>query len=71
MSILDFLKKIKLPSFEDDFIQDPVEKAMDEAPVVYGGGEIYDTHNDIETLQDQEDQKNGIRILIQLILHLE
>lgn len=33
MSILDLLKKIKLPSFGDDFIQDPAEKSMDGAPV--------------------------------------
>lgn len=32
MSILDILKKIKLPSFEDDFIRDPAEKSMDGAP---------------------------------------
>ena len=33
MSILDILKKIKLPSFEDDLIQDPIEKSVDGDPV--------------------------------------
>ncbi len=33
MSILDILKKIKLPSFGDDFIQDPAEKLIDGATV--------------------------------------
>jgi hypothetical protein len=32
MSILDILKKIKLPSFGDDFIQDPAEKDIAGAP---------------------------------------
>ncbi len=33
MSILDILKKIKPPSFGDDFIQDPAEKDIAGAPV--------------------------------------
>lgn len=36
MSILDFLKKIKLPAFDDDFIEDPVDKAMADAPKIRG-----------------------------------
>jgi hypothetical protein len=42
MLILDFLKKLKLPKFGDDFIQDDVEKAMEEAPAFYGGRDIKD-----------------------------
>ncbi len=40
MSILAFLKKIKLPRFEDDFIQDPTEKSVESAPV-YNVGQIH------------------------------
>lgn len=40
MSILDILKKIKLPSFEDDFIQGPAEKSIERAPV-YNVGQIH------------------------------
>ena len=54
MSILDILKKIKLPSFEDDFIQDPAEKATDTAPVVYGARVVCD---DKKILPDQENLK--------------
>jgi len=36
MSILDFLKKIKLPGFEEDFIEDPNEKAAADAPRISG-----------------------------------
>lgn len=32
MSVLDILKNIKLPSFGDDFIQNPAEKSIDSAP---------------------------------------
>ncbi|AMV70745.1 hypothetical protein DBW_0344 [Desulfuromonas sp. DDH964] len=57
MSILNLLKKLKLPSFGDDFIQDPAEKAMAEAPIFYGARVIYDPRNDPKILPDQEDQK--------------
>lgn len=36
MSILDFLRKIKLPTFNDDFIEDPVDKATNDAPRIRG-----------------------------------
>ena len=36
MSILDFLRKIKLPTFDDDFIEDPVDKAIADAPRIRG-----------------------------------
>lgn len=50
MSILNILKKIKLPSFEDDFIQDPAENTINKAPAVYGARVICDD----TILQDQE-----------------
>jgi hypothetical protein len=46
MSILNILKKIKLPKFEDDFIQDKAEKAIEEAPVSYCGKVVYDPRQD-------------------------
>lgn len=33
MSIFDILKRIKLPSFDNDFIQDEFDKFSDEPPV--------------------------------------
>lgn len=36
MSILDFLRKIKLPTFDDDFIEDPADKASADAPRIRG-----------------------------------
>lgn len=57
MSIFNFLKKLKLPSFGDDFIQEPVEKITAEAPIFYGARVIYDPRTDPEILPDQEDQK--------------
>ena len=55
MSILDFLKKIKLPSFEDDFIQDPAEKAMDEGPDAYIGREGHDPGIEVDAGTAQGD----------------
>ena len=54
MSIFDLLKKIKLPKFADDFIQDHAEKAMEEAPVSYGGRVVYDPRKipEIKTSRD-------------------
>ncbi len=60
MSILAFLKKSKLPSFEDDFIQDQTEKAMDESPVAYGSRVICDSQHEIkaeEALNDPWDKR--------------
>lgn len=57
MSILNILKKIKFLSFEDDFIQDPIEKAMDAAPIVYGARVAYGPRIETRTLPDQENQK--------------
>lgn len=61
MSILGFLKKFKLPSFEDDFIQDPAERVTEDAPVSYGAKVVHDPHKDSELLSDQEDQKEWDR----------
>ena len=61
MSILDFLKKLKLPKFGDDFIQDDVEKAMEEAPAFCGARVVYDPHKELEIMSDQEDQKEWDR----------
>ena len=61
MSILGFLKKFKLSSFEDDFIQDPAERVAEDAPVSYGAKVVHDTLKDWEILSDQEDQKEWDR----------
>jgi hypothetical protein len=37
VSILDVLKRIRFPSFEEDFIQDQAEKILEETPVSYEG----------------------------------
>ncbi len=55
MSILDFLKKIKLPRFEDDFIQVHAEKTIEEAPVSYGGTVVYDPRQDPITKAARDD----------------
>lgn len=54
MSILNILKKIKLPKFEDDFIRDQAEKAIEEAPISYGGKVVYDPRkfSEIKTSRD-------------------
>ncbi len=57
MSILAFLKKSKLPSFEDDFIQDQTERAMDKASKVYGAKVTSDPRKDAELRSGQEAQK--------------
>ena len=36
MSIFNLLKKFKLPGFEDDFIENPTEKAVAETPKIRG-----------------------------------
>ena len=36
MSILDVFKKIRLPTFDDDFIEDPADKAAADAPRIRG-----------------------------------
>jgi len=60
MSILDFLKKIKLTRFEDDFIQDPAEKATDEAPVSFGARVIYDPRKDPEKLAARKNLREWV-----------
>lgn len=50
MSILDILKKIKLPSFEDDFIQNPAEKVIAGAPAFDGTKVVFDPLKDPERL---------------------
>lgn len=42
MSILDILNKIKIPKFEDDFIQDLVDKAIEERSLSSVGRLVYD-----------------------------
>lgn len=68
MSILNILKKIKLPRFEDDFIQNKAEKAMEEAPVSYGGRVVYDprkipeiktSRDNLREWMDEESEKNN------------
>jgi hypothetical protein len=55
VSILDVLKQIKFPSFEEDFIQDPTEKAIEEAPVTYGGKVVHDPRRDQKNIAAKED----------------
>ena len=56
MAILDILKKLKLPQFGDDFIQDDVEQAMEEAPlssrrkVVYGPRQYPEMEEEVDAL---------------------
>lgn len=57
MAILDFLKKLKFPKFEDDFIQDDFEKELEGASGFYGAKIVYDPFKGSEILPDQEDQK--------------
>ncbi len=50
MSILDILKKIKLPSFGDDFIQDPAEKMIAGASAFDGTKVVFDPLKESEKL---------------------
>ncbi len=50
MSILDILKKIKLPSFGDDFIQDPAENMIAGASAFDGTKEVFDPLKESEKL---------------------
>ena len=54
MSILAFLKKSKLPSFMDDFIQDEFEKAIEEAPVSSGWNVVHDPRKVPEVMAAKE-----------------
>jgi|JTFP01.1.fsa_nt_gb hypothetical protein len=54
MAILDFLKKLKFPKFEDDFIQDDFEKELEGAPGFYGGKVVKDPHLTSETQISRE-----------------
>lgn len=54
MSILNFLKKIKLPRFEDDFIQDQVDKIIEERPLSHVGRFVCDTHKSPEVKAKKE-----------------
>jgi len=60
MSILDILKKFKLPNLEDDFIRDPAEKVMDELPAAHGTSVVCDSQHEIkveEALNDPWDER--------------
>ncbi len=50
MSILNILKKIKLPKFEEDFIQDPAENEIAGAPASCGIKVVFDPRKDPEKL---------------------
>lgn len=50
MSFLDILRKIKLPSFEDDFIQDPTEKEIAGVPAFGVTKVVFDPRKDPEKL---------------------
>lgn len=56
MAILDILKKLKLPQFGDDFIQDDIEQAMEEAPlssrrkVVYAPRQYQEMEEEVDAL---------------------
>jgi len=53
MSILDFLKKIRLPSFENDFMRDLDEDAMNDASFSIGAKIIETPQCDQEELPAQ------------------
>jgi hypothetical protein len=44
MSIFDVLKRFRLPSFENDFIQDEFEKITEEATASSGRNVVHDPH---------------------------
>jgi hypothetical protein len=64
MAILDILKKFKLPQFGDDFIQDDVEQAMEEAPLsslrkaVYTPRQHPEIEEEVDTLGEWMRQNN-------------
>ena len=57
MSILDILKKFKLPSFGEDFIQDPVEKSIESASVYHVGQQQQWVEVDAEVDNDSWDER--------------
>ena len=68
MSILNILKKIRLPRFEDDFIQDQAEQAIEEGPVPRIGRVVYDprkvpeikaARENLREWMDEESEKNN------------
>lgn len=61
MAILNFLKKLKFPKFEDDFICGDFEKEIEDAPVSYGAKVVYGSPKDSEELPRQEDQQEWDR----------
>lgn len=60
MSILDFLKKIKLPTFDDDFIEDPVDKATADAPRIRGRV-VSDPRGEILADEDESAAEWGLK----------
>jgi hypothetical protein len=55
VSVLGFLKKIKLPRFEEDFIQGQAEKALEDAPISYGGRVVNDPRDNPEIKAAKKD----------------
>jgi hypothetical protein len=60
MSILGFLKRIKAPSFQDEFIQDPAERLIEEGKAGKTGRMPvkFDTEEDRKRLQKGMDEFN-------------
>lgn len=62
MSILDFLKKIKLPTFDEDFIEDPSEKAIADTPRIRGRV-VSDPRGEILSEEDESAAAWGLKEL--------
>jgi hypothetical protein len=60
MSILDVLKRIKLPNFGNDLIQDELEKAIEDAPVS-GRKVVYALREDPEVEGEVDDLGEWMR----------
>jgi len=65
MSIFNLLKKFKLPSFEDDFIENPTEKAVSEAPKVRGRV-IYDPREEALVKGEEVEARKRLAALVEL-----
>jgi hypothetical protein len=61
MSILDVLKRIKLPNFGNDLIQDELEKAIEDAQVSSGRKVVYAPRQDSEMEGEVDDLEEWMR----------
>lgn len=61
MAIFDFLKKLKFPKFEDDFIQDDFEKELEGASVPSGWKLVSALHQEPEVEGEVDDLGEWMR----------